>query len=38
MKRASYRKSSPGYEEENDIFDYKYELKFKKTKILLNKF
>ena len=32
MQSASCRKSSPGYGEENDIFDCKYELIFKKNK------
>ena len=30
MKRASYRKSSPGYGEENDTRDYGFKLKIKK--------
>ena len=38
MQRASYRKSSPGYGEENDTRDYVYSLKIKKRKILLNIF
>ena len=38
VKSPSYRKSSPGYGEENDIFDYIYTLKIKKRKILLNIF
>ena len=38
MKRASYRKSSPGYEEENDTRDYGFKLKIKKRKTLLNIF
>ena len=38
MQRASYRKSSPGYGEENDTRGYGFKLKIKKRKILLNIF
>ena len=34
MQRASYRKSSPGYGEENDTRGYGFKLKIKKRKIV----